>query len=201
MYTDGTLLIERTEPATAQAKHAQDEQWYARVNSECDCGKTEKCGDKYRELVPKITAEGVSSNAQLRKRLKDLLYNVSRSWTASSKHYSELSATCDHKRMPRELLPRLGRRNSLLPDKWPYLSQHTVNDVQVMRLIRSKQSHRSFHTVWATLQQRLEQHASTGAGTVAEAIAVNDYWWDGQVAHEKPSGSRAAAMQRRYSKP
>eukprot|EP00953_Heterococcus_sp_UTEX-ZZ885_P010414 6082-Heterococcus_DN1.PRE.3 len=44
--------------------------------------------------------------------------------------------------------------------------------------------------MWQTLQQRLEQHAATGAGTIAEAIVANDYWWIGQVAHQRTPQSR-----------
>ena len=200
VYTDSTLKIERTESATAEAKHDQYEQWYARVNSECDCDKTEKCGDRYRSIVQKIAAEGALSSSQQRLRLIKAVHNVQRHWFADSKHYSKLSATCDHAHMPRELLPRLGRGNSLSPDKWPYLSQSTTNDVKAIRYIRSAQSSTPYSTMWRTLQPRLQQYATTGGGTVAEAFVTNDYWWLGQVAHEKPSGAVSKAMKRRYKK-
>jgi hypothetical protein len=135
LYTDGTLPVERTEPATAQTKHDQDEQWYARVNSECGCDRAEKCGDKYREIVQKAAAEGVTSNAQLRVRLVNTLLKLTH-WRAGSKHYSKSSATCDHAHMPRELLLRLGPNSTVTPDKWPYLSQSSINDVRAVRYIR-----------------------------------------------------------------
>jgi hypothetical protein len=200
VYTDSTLKIERTESATAEAKHDQYEQWYARVNSECNCNTTEKCGDKYRCLVQKITAEGATSNAQLRNNLNAVITTLSKCWPSGSKHFRKLSATCDHALMPRELLPRLGSRSTVSPDKWPYLSQTTIDDVRAMRFIRSAYSTRPVNIKWATLQQRLEQHATTGAGTVAEAILVNDYWWLGQVAHEPPSGGKSKARRRRNNK-
>jgi hypothetical protein len=200
LYTDGTLPVERTEPATAQAKHDQDEQWYARVNSECDCNKAQKCGDRYRSVVHKITAEGATSNAQLRNRLNTSIAEIRLCWRSDSKHYTELSATCDHVHMPRELLPRLGPNNTLTPNSWPYLSQSTINDVRALRYTRSSSSNKAYVTMSDTLQGRLQQHATTGAGTVAEAIVANDYWWTAQVAHEKPSGGISQAHKRRHRK-
>jgi hypothetical protein len=140
---DGTLSIERTELGTAQAKHDQDEQWYARVNSECDCRRVGlKCGDKYRALVQKITAEGATSNAQLRNRLNTSLADIRLCWRSDSEHYIKLSATCDHAHMPRELLPRVGPNNTLTPNSWPHLSQSTINDVRAVRYIRSCSANR-----------------------------------------------------------
>jgi hypothetical protein len=102
--------------------------------------------------------------------------------------------------MPREVLPRLGHRNTMTPDKWPYLRQSTIDDISAMRYLRGQSASRYYGTLWQTLQQRLEQYATAGAGTVAEAIVTNDYWWTGQVAHEPPSGNRATAAHRRYNK-
>jgi hypothetical protein len=198
LYTDGTLPVERTEPA-AEAKHERYEQWYARVNAECDCNKAEKCGNKYKAIMQSIEAEGATSNAQLRHRLNTSLSRLT-SWRTGSRHARKQSATCDHARMPRELLPRIRRSNTLSPDKWPYLSQSTINDVRAIRCIRSAHTTAPFSTMWETLQGRLQQHAATSAGSVAEAIVANDYWWNGQVAHEKPSGALSKAMKRRYSK-
>jgi hypothetical protein len=90
MCTDGTLSTERTEPATAEAKHHQYEQWYEQVNTECDCNKADKCGDKYRAIVLNITAEGGINTKQQLKLLFFAAYNVSRYWRVSSKHYSKL---------------------------------------------------------------------------------------------------------------
>jgi hypothetical protein len=200
VYTDSTLRIERTEPATAQDKHDQDEQWYARVNSECRCGKAEKCGDKYRTAVHDVKAEDAMNTLQEGRKLYMAVYHAQERSRPGSSHYSKLSATCDHAHMPREVLPRVGQNRTVTPDKWPYLSQSTVNDVKAMRFIRSQATHRSYVAKWQILQQRLQQYATTGAGTIAEAIVVNDYWWNGQVAHEKPSGNRAQARNRRTSK-
>jgi hypothetical protein len=197
--TDGTLPIERTEPKTAQDKHDQYEQWYARVNSECDCGRAEKCGDKYRSVLQKTVAEGVTSNARLRRLHVVLIANVRLYWRTDSKHYSKQSATCDHEHMPRELLPRLGSTHTVTSDKWPYLSQSAMDDVRAMRYIRGSHATTPYSTMWQTLQPRLQQYAFTGAGSVAETIVTNDYWWTGQVAHEEPSGSKSQALKRRNS--
>jgi hypothetical protein len=199
VHTDGALPVERTEPATAQAKHDQDELWYDLLNDECDCDLAVKCGDKYKTLVKKITAEGAMSTSQQRAKLHKAVYDCKRFWRADSKHYSKQSATCDHAHMPRELLPRLGRNNTVTPDEWPYLSQRIVNDVRAMRCIRSTQAIAHYSTMWRTLQPRLQQYATTGAGTVAEAIVTNYYWWSGQVAHEKPSDGISQARKRRHS--
>jgi hypothetical protein len=150
--------------------------------------------------VQDITAENATSNKPLREQLNKGIRALKSCWRRNSKHYSNLSATCDHAHMPRELLPRLGANNTVMPDKLPYLTQSTINDVKAMRYIRSAHASRSYATMWATLQARLQQFATTGAGTVAEAIVANDYWWNGQLAHELPSGGRSKAMKRRYSK-
>jgi diaminopimelate epimerase len=116
VYADGTLPIERTESTTAQAKHEQYEQWYARVNAECDCNKAEKCGDKYRVIVQGITAKGAISNDQLCKKLNCSLSKLTY-WRTGSRHFRKQSATCDHAHMPQELLPRLRCTNTLSPGK------------------------------------------------------------------------------------
>eukprot|EP00953_Heterococcus_sp_UTEX-ZZ885_P014332 8138-Heterococcus_DN1.PRE.1 len=67
---DETLPVERTEPATTQAKHDQYGLWYTRVNSECDCSTVEtKCGDKCRSVVQEIAAIAGSNTAQQRRKL------------------------------------------------------------------------------------------------------------------------------------
>jgi hypothetical protein len=196
---DGTLRIERTEPATTQAKHDQYELWYARVNSDCDYSRAEtKCGDKCRSVMQEIAAIAGSNTAQQRKKLFVVLYDIQRHWrNAGSSHSSKTSATRDYAhmpRMPRELLPRLGRSNIVTPDVWPYLSQSTLDDVKVMRHIRGKASTQKYQAKWQVLRQRLQLYAAIGAGTVAEAIVANDCWWSGQVAHEKASGGHSLAM-------
>jgi hypothetical protein len=200
VFTDCTLPVERTEPATTEAKHDQDELWYARVNSECDCSRVEtKCGNKYRSIVERA-AQGMISTRQERNKLNGALSNMRQCWSASSEHYSKQSATCDLAQMPRELLPRVAAASTVTPDKWPYISQSTINDVLAMRYVRGAQSTVTYGNMWATLQPRLQQYAGTGAGTVAGAIVTNDCWWTGQVAHEPPSGGRSlAAQQRRHS--
>jgi hypothetical protein len=151
--------------------------------------------------VQDITTQGATSCKKQRKRLCQRVRDVSYRWCPESKHYSKQSATCDHTHMPRELLPRMVRSRNIAPDKWPYLSQSTVNDVRAMRVVRSSSgSSASGLTMWQQLQQRLQQYAATGAGTVAEAIVTNDNWWCCQVAHELPSGGKSKAMKRRYSK-
>jgi hypothetical protein len=203
VYADGTLSIERSEPATAEAKHDQYEQWYARVNSECDCSVAAVlCGDRYKAVMQTIAAQGATSCKKQRLRWCKRARNISYRWSPDSKHYSKQSATCDHAHTPRELLPRMGHRGNITPDKWPYLSQRTINDVLAMRFIRSAHGNkdRNRQDMWQKLQQRLQQYATTGAGTVAEAIVTIDNWWSCQVAHEVPSGGKSKAMKRRYSK-
>eukprot|EP00953_Heterococcus_sp_UTEX-ZZ885_P010415 6082-Heterococcus_DN1.PRE.4 len=119
----GTLLIERTEPATAQARHDQNEQWYARVNSELETVTT-----------PSTYARTKKQHQQLVRSLYSLRHN----WAADSKHRSKLSATCDHVHMPRELLPRMGSGNPTPTDSWPFVSESTSNAVRIMRHIRNR---------------------------------------------------------------
>jgi hypothetical protein len=83
--------------------------------------------------------------------------------------------------MPRELLPRLTRASEYTPSKFPYATQHTLNDVRAIRYARSKANagkKRARH--WSTLQVRLREYAATGRGTFAEAIVYNDCYWLGQ---------------------
>jgi hypothetical protein len=149
--------------------------------------------------VQRITAEGAVSNKELQKKLSDAMRSVTRCCSQNSKHYSTQSAACDYTRMPRELLPRCGGNQTQSPATWPYLRQTTVIDVRAIRCIRSERLRAPYTAMWHTLQQRLEQYAATGAGTVAEAIVYNDYWWNGQLAHEEPSGGKSKAVKRRRS--
>jgi hypothetical protein len=48
-------------------------------------------------------------------------------------------------------------------------------------------------TLINVLQSRLEGYAISGSGTIAEAVFTNDMYWQGQDAHEQPSGSRSEA--------
>jgi hypothetical protein len=195
ILTGGTPVIERSEPQTAQAKQAAEEQWCASLNSRCQCNGRVPCGDKYKAVLQRIRAPGAMSSSEQRKKLLHALSHMKRPSGAGVCHSSAASAACDHVHMPRELLPRLGIYSN--SDTFPYLSQATVDDVRAMRYLRTRHSTRAAH--WAVLQQRLQQYAATGAGTVAEAIVYNDCYWLGQVAHEEPSGARTQAAQRRWS--
>jgi hypothetical protein len=188
-------VIERTEPQTAQAKQAAEEQWFASLNSRCQCNGRVPCGDKYKAVLQRIRAPGAMSSSEQRKKLLHALSHMKRPSGAGVCHSSAASAACDHVHMPRELLPRLGIYSN--SNTFPYLSQATVDDVRAMRYLRTRHSTRAAH--WAVLQQRLQQYAATGAGTVAEAIVHNDCYWLGQVAHDEPSGARTQAAQRRWS--
>jgi hypothetical protein len=47
----------------------------------------------------------------------------------------------------------------------------------------------SFQLAGTVYKHDYSQHyASTGKGSIAEAIVVNAYWWTGQIAYEAPSG-------------
>jgi hypothetical protein len=189
LYCTGAPLIERTESQTAQAKHAAEEQWFAALNSKCKCNGRVPCGDKYKAVLQGIRSSGAMSSNEQRRKLLQTLNTIRRTSGASVCHSSAASAACDHVHMPRELLPRLGSRSTVSPDAFPYLSQTTIDDVRAMRLIRATHSKRALQ--WAVLQSRLQQYASTGAGTIAEAIVYNDCYWLGQIAHEVPSGAES----------
>jgi hypothetical protein len=149
--------------------------------------------------VQRITAEGATSNKELRQKLLCAVYTVRRFWPINSKHSSKSSATCDLVHMPRELLPHVWSR--VIPDRWPYISESTISDVLVMRHIRHRHSQEHYRTLWATLQRRLLQYAGTGAGTVAETILCNHCWWNEEIAHEAPPlSSRSTAGKRRRAR-
>jgi hypothetical protein len=100
--------------------------------------------------------------------------------------------------MPREALPRLVSPCSNSADRFPYIAQQTASDVRAMRAVRSRANGTAVDAArWVVLQQRLQQYAAGGAGTIAETIVCNDCYWLGQVAHEKPSGGKAKAAQDR----
>eukprot|EP00953_Heterococcus_sp_UTEX-ZZ885_P025259 13734-Heterococcus_DN1.PRE.1 len=81
-----------------------------------------------------------------------------------------------------------------------FLSLNNVHDrVTLHTECHSERLRAPYTAMWHTVQQRLEQYAATGAGTVAEAIVYNDYWWNGQLAHEEPSGGKSRAVKRRRS--
>jgi hypothetical protein len=186
-------VIERTEPQTAQAKQAAEEQWFASLNSTCQCNGRVPCGDKYKAVLQRIRAPGAMISSEQRKKLLQTLSVIRRPSGAGVCHSSAASAACDHVHTPRELLPRQSTYNN--SDTFPYLSQATVDDVRAMRYLRTRHSSKAAH--WAVLQHRLQQYAATGAGTVAEAIVHNDCYWLGQLAYEEPSGARVEAQRRR----
>jgi hypothetical protein len=128
----------------------------------------------------------------------ELLREVNKRWSkSSSTHNTPTAAACNHELMPRELLPRIGHYTSYTPDTFPYVSQSDIDDVRAMRYIRGKANFAQHCTWqregWHLLQARLQQYASTGKGSIAEAIVVNDYNWRGQIAHTVHHTSMLAA--------
>jgi hypothetical protein len=134
---------------------------------------------------------------KIRLKFYDVLRYIRSKWPTDSVHWHQDSPTCDLAHMPRELLPRLGGNGYPSPDKWPYCSENTIDDVKAMRRIRSNYLAPSNET-WQ-LQDRLEEYADSGVGSIAEAIVYNDYYWTGQLAYERPSGNKSEAVKRRYS--
>jgi hypothetical protein len=153
------------------------------------------CGDKYKAVLQRMRAPGAMSSNEQRRKLLQALNHIRRPPGACVCHSSAASAACDHVHTPRELLPRLYSSSSN-PDAFPYVSQATFDDVRAMRLLRSSSNNKGKHLALlqsrAVLQQRLEQYASTGAGTVAEAIVYNDCFCLGHLAHEQLSAANSA---------
>jgi hypothetical protein len=148
--------------------------------------------------VQTVAALGSNSSKQQRKSWFKLVRSINNRWRPESNHYSKQSATCDLVHMPKALLPRMASRCDALPEKWPYLSQSTIHDVYAMCYIRDSGASSDQRTaLWRTLQSRLKQYATTGAGTVAEAIVANDNWWN---CHNGRSGGKSKAKKRRHSK-
>jgi hypothetical protein len=200
-----TVTVERTEP-TASTRAAREDQWYQRVNQECRCAGTTKCGTKLKNIVAEIRTGSAMLSAAQRKKLNRTLLNVRTGWcNAEHRHNShnrKTAAACDYTTMPRELLPRLNYASNCDDTRFPYVAQNTVNDVRAMRFIRSKANahNRMFKAHWAALQPRLAEYATSGTGSIAEAILYNDCKWLGQQAHERPSGSKSAAARNRNRK-
>lgn len=195
VLADFAMPVERSEPVSAEAKAAAEQQWFAAVNAECTCSV--KCGDEYRTLLQKVRTELAAGKQIKRTALLRGTAELRRKWHADSAHCSKASPTSDVAAMPRELLPRLCQGKYPAPQQFPYLSRITLNDVKGMRRIRGESKGHAHN--WSLLQKRLQQYADTGAGSIAEAIVYNDYQWLGQCAHEPPSGGRSAAVKRRYA--
>jgi hypothetical protein len=181
---------------TEQEQHEHDEKWIKLVNRECKCKGNTKCGDNLRKLLTDIRANGALSSPQSVRKLQQKLEHVHRKWkVTSNSHNSSKAAACNYVMMPRELLPRVHSYSKQAPHAFPFVPQAVVNDVRAMRYIRSCRD--KLPTGWRSVQARLQQYASTGKGSVAEAIVVNDYWWGGQIAHDIPSGKKSQAVKRR----
>jgi hypothetical protein len=184
------MQYERSEPMTEQTKHEHDERWLALLHSECNCRVSSTCADQLRVLLASIRS--VSSEDIQRRHMYDTLREVRNRWLKdSSTHNRHTAAACNHELMPLELPPRTGYYSSYRPDTFPYVSQSVFDNVRAMRYIRS--SANTTHQTnwqregWQLLQARLQQYASTGKGSIAEAVVVNDCYWRGQVAHAAAS--------------
>jgi hypothetical protein len=190
------VSTERTEPATQKAQHDSDERWFTQLNTECKCRGSTRCGDQLRELLAAVRAKGeLELNAEC-KELSRTLRSVHSRWSGKrSKHNKRTAAACDHAHMPRELLPRVGYYCKMQPDVFPYVPQSVTDAVRAMRFIRSsgRQSSSSEGSDWQLLRARLQRYATTGTGTLAEAILVNDCCWRGEVAHEVPPKKQSTA--------
>jgi hypothetical protein len=191
---DGTAPVERTEPVDTPSKQLQEEQWYASVNSECECKHPVKCGDKYKEIVRARRAFGACSEQNvrdIRHLRRSLLFKLHRDKPRC--HFYAASPTCDMLHMPRELLPSVAVASHSSIDKWPYLTQATIDTLKAMAVVRyynRDECTQHLASAWRTMQVRMQQYAVSGAGTVAEAIVHNDCWWSGDQ-----TGYAAATMQ------
>jgi hypothetical protein len=203
--TAGTVPIERCQSQELHVRRYLEQQWYEHVNRECTCIATQEqqqgqqqqqqqCGDVCRHLLLEIRAEFNPvlkinrprlERLACRRQLQQRLHSLRCSWARSNCHSSRQSPTCDHLRMPTELLPRVSTVSTASQQQWPYLSQATVDDVRAITVLRSC-TVRKKHKDWCeTLRNRLCMHASTGRGTVAEAIVLNDCYWYGSTAFGK----------------
>jgi hypothetical protein len=174
--------VERTEPARVEAKLAREERWYQRFNAECTCTGPRRCGDRYRDVVAKIRGNCAMSTPAERHKLTIAQNNIRQYWPPYCAHYSKESPTCNLVNMPRELLPRMGRTAIIASDRWPFMSQRTIDDVLATRVIRNGKSTRAFADMWSTVQFRMKQYTARGEGTFAEAIMYNNSYWMDQLA-------------------
>eukprot|EP00953_Heterococcus_sp_UTEX-ZZ885_P016377 9209-Heterococcus_DN1.PRE.2 len=135
---------------------------------------------------------------QMQGQYKVKIEVVHRNWkVANNSHNSSKSAACNYSMMPRELLPRLRSYTNHAPYAFPFVIEAVVDDIRAMRYIRSSRD--KLRAGWHCLQAKLQQYASTGKGSIAEAIVVNDCWWSGQIAYEAPSGNKSQAVKRRHA--
>jgi hypothetical protein len=197
--TGDAVFRERIEPKRHQ-QQTRAEEWFDSVNDECEC-PGEQCGTKFMNVLSNIRATPSVhfKDKDIRRKLERQLRKVRRTWSDDSAHWHQNSPTCDVVNMPRELLPLLGRNSNSSPNKWPYCSQSTIDDVKAMKYMRSSHSRPSCSKMSLTLQSRLQQYADSGQGSIAEAIVYNAYYWTGQLAHEPPSGPKSDAAKRRHS--
>jgi hypothetical protein len=193
------MTHERSEPFTEQSKQEHDERWLVVLRKECNCGSSTGCSDKLRALSASIrTLDMSTAPIESRTQLCRAVDRARRAWQkASSKHSKRGAAACNLELMPRELLPRLRYYFKHTVDKYPYVPLSVVNDVRAMRYIRSH--HNSCSKDWQMLQARLQQYASTGKGSIAEAIVVNDCYWQNETAHAVPCGNTSQAAKRRHA--
>jgi hypothetical protein len=199
-YAGGrAMTYERSEPMTEQSQRDHDERWLAMLHNECNCGSSKKCNDKLRALLASIRAFNMSNaSVESRTQLRKAIDRARRTWQkASSKHSQRGAAACNHELMPRVLLPRLRYYIGHTSDAYPYVPLSVVNDVRAMRYIRGH--HNSCSKDWQILQARLQQYGSTGKGSIAEAIVVNDCYWQNEKAHAVPCGNTSQAAKRRHA--
>jgi hypothetical protein len=190
--------VDRSEPMTEQEQREHDERWFKLVNRECKCKGNTKCGDWLREILVDIRADGALTTPQSIKKLQAKLDHVYRKWkVTSNSHNSSKAAACNYSMMPRALLPRVRSYTTHTPHAFPFVPEAAVDDTRAMRYIRSSRD--NLRTGWRCLQARLQQYTSTGKGSIAEAIVVNDCWWSGQIAYEAPSGNKSQAVKRRHA--
>eukprot|EP00953_Heterococcus_sp_UTEX-ZZ885_P003546 2428-Heterococcus_DN1.PRE.2 len=190
--------VERGEPSS-QTKAVFEDSYYDFLNRECPRSSSDcKCGSQLKALITDIRAPGAMQTAAQRERLCSQLHDLRAHWAKTSSHSRKSAVACRHTVMPREALPRLVSPCSNSADGFPYIAQQTASDVRAMRAVRSRANGTTVDSArWDVLQQRLQQYAASGAGTIAEAIVCNDCYWLGQLAQEKPSGGKAKAAQNR----
>jgi hypothetical protein len=198
--------VDRTESMTEQEQREHDERWFKLVNRECKCKGSTKCGDYCREILEDVRADGALTRAdgalttpQSVRKLQTKLHHVHRKWRkVNNSHNSSKAAACNYSIIPRELLPRVRSYTNQAPHAFPFVPEAVVDDIRAMRYIRSS-CREKLPTSWRCLQARLQQYASTGEGSIAEAIVVNDYWWSGQISYEAPTGKMSQAVKRRHA--
>jgi hypothetical protein len=173
---------------TAEAQRKIEQSWFTAVNKECTQGMG--CAGRLKEPLERIKSAIIEGRVVMDAHVRELT-NVRQHWSSSTcGHKSANSAACNYSKMPRELLPRLGRSGTVHPDTFPYITRDTLNDVHTMREIRRRAAKYGTNPVcqrnWRILSARLKTYATTGKGSIAEAIYCNDFLWRGQPPHELP---------------